>query len=61
MPHYRVKDNLNHDAKAYAPGDTVEMPAAQAAPLLAVDVLAPAPKPKGPKSSASAGSQKTAP
>jgi len=44
MPQYPVNEPLKHDGQAYAPGDTVDMDAKAAKPLLALGVLGPAVK-----------------
>lgn len=47
MPVYTVKNNLRHNGERYNAGDTVEMSPAAAKPLLAMGIIAAAPKGKG--------------
>lgn len=49
---YQVLDNLNHDNKPYKPGSSVELEPEQAAPLLAIGVIA-EPEKESPKKGAS--------
>lgn len=44
MPQYSVLEPLKRNGQGYAPGDTVEMEPREARELLALGVLAPAPK-----------------
>lgn len=49
MPIFTIKTPLSHDGKLLAVGETVDLSDADAAPLLKLDALEPAPDKPGPK------------